>query len=117
MNASEFARKCHEFYNQHQHALPVRRLLVYTGLCGLASEFSALDGGPEAEYYATLAKRFQQLVLRTLANFPLIVPPAMESVEAIMAGVSFCLLSRSYPWLLLTRVHRLALPSNSASRL
>lgn len=83
----EFSQKCQEFYEQNQRAQPARRLLVYAGLYWLAAEFSAFDNERSAEYHAGLSKKFQHLVLRTLASFPLIIPSTMESIEALMAGV------------------------------
>lgn len=85
----EFAEKCREFYGQNQSALPGRRLLVYAGLYWLAAEFSALDSGQSSEHHAALSKRFHNLVLRTLTNFPLITPACTENIEALMAGVCF----------------------------
>lgn len=90
-SVSEFSSKCREFYRQSQDARPARRLLVYAGLFGLAAEYSALDRQGMVEYYAELAKKFQQLVLHTLSGFPLIVEASMESIEALMAGSYFAI--------------------------
>ena len=87
----EFSRKCKELYDYPHGSQPVRRLLVYTGLYWLAAEYAAFDDRPSSEYHASVSKRFQELVLRTLANFPLILPATMESIEALMAGSCFAI--------------------------
>lgn len=83
----EFSEKCEEFYKHDQTASSPRRLLIFAGLYWLAAEFSALDCGHSSKYHAALSKRFHNLVLRTLTNFPLLLPASTESVEALMAGV------------------------------
>ena len=75
-------------YEQGQEGSPRDKLLVYSGMSNICSEFSGMDDGRAADHNHTLARGFSYLLLQALATFPMLTPASMDTVEALLAAVS-----------------------------
>lgn len=64
------------------------KLLVYSIMSNLCSEFSGSDEGKAADSNYMLSKTFSNLLLQALSNFPLSTPASMEAAEALLSAVS-----------------------------
>lgn len=83
---NNFRKKCHAIYKQGVETSPTDRLLVYSGLSNICAEFTADEFS--APYNHGLQQAFSWSLLKSLANFPLIVPASLESLEALLLAVS-----------------------------
>lgn len=65
------------------------KLLVYSVMANVCSEFSATDSGELAGYNYSLSKTFRKLMLETLGAFSMSTPASLEAAEALMVAVSW----------------------------
>lgn len=83
-----FRQKCQLMYEQGQDVSPSDKLLVYSGLSNVCAEFTAQTDDMSASYNHGLYRAFSWLLLKSLANYPLIVPASIETLEALLLAVS-----------------------------
>lgn len=75
-------------YRDGQEAAPRDKLLVYSSLANICSEYSGVDGGESAAHNHNLAKGFSYLLLQALETFPMLTPASLDTAEALMVTVS-----------------------------
>lgn len=83
-----FCRKCQKIYQHGLDGTPSEKLLVYSGLSNVCSEFTSETDDFSASYAHNLKRAFTWLLMDTLSTFPLLVPASIETLEALLLAVS-----------------------------
>lgn len=76
-------------YTDEQELSPTDKILVYSGMYILCSEFSTLTNieKTEADQNDSLATTFFTLLLQSLATFSMLTPPSIQTIEAFLSAV------------------------------
>ena len=82
-----FLKKCRSMYQNGQEGSPSDKLLVYSMMANTCSELSGTDEGELASYNYSLSRSFSNLMLETLATFPMLAPACLDTAEALMVAV------------------------------
>ncbi|CZT20927.1 uncharacterized protein RCC_06788 [Ramularia collo-cygni] len=102
-----FRHKCRQIYEFGQEGSPSDELLVYSGLSNICAEFTDNTSDTLASYNHSLYHSFSWLLLKTLADFPLIVPASIETLEALLLA-SMTMISLCKPSLAWSLIHKAA---------
>lgn len=57
-------------------------------LSNICVEFSAMDDGTTADLHHAMSRRFSDLLMASLAKYPLLMPASLETTEALLTAVS-----------------------------
>ncbi|KAH8714022.1 putative transcriptional regulatory protein C11D3.07c [Beauveria bassiana] len=91
---ADFCQKCRSMYENRLEGSTADKMLVYSGLSNICSEFSGASNGDEAERNHNLAITFFHLLSEALTTLPALMPPSMATLEALFAAaltaVSMC---------------------------
>ncbi|KAF2156893.1 hypothetical protein K461DRAFT_289264 [Myriangium duriaei CBS 260.36] len=105
----DFCRLSRVVYEHGQDVLPHERLLVYSLLCNICTELSGVDHGKAADYAHNLARTFSYLLLQALDALPILTPPSLPAVEALLtaAATTIGLCKPSLAWTLCSTAARM----------
>ncbi len=85
---ADFCQKCQSMYENGLEGSTADKMLVYSGLSNICSEFSGASSGDEAEHLHRLAITFFHLLSQVLITLPALAPASMATLEAVFAAVS-----------------------------
>lgn len=91
---ADFCQKCQSMYENGLEGSTADKMLVYSGLSNICSEFSGASNGDEAEHNYRLSLTFFHLLSQALATLPALIPASIGTLEAVFAAVSLQSLSQ-----------------------
>lgn len=87
LDLTGFCDMCSKLYRKNQDGTIFERLMAYSGLSVLCSDFSALINGSESEHHHQLSRAFSQHMLKTVDVLPAVMTPSWEGIEAVSTAV------------------------------
>lgn len=85
----DFCQKSRAMYEKGRKSSPLDKLLVYSCMTNICSEFSGIDDGQSAIHHHNLARTFSALLLQALSTFPLLTSASMNTVETLLTAVRY----------------------------
>lgn len=85
---ADFCQKCQSMYEIGLEMSTTDKLLVYSGLSNICSEFSGASVGEDADRNNKLSITFFHLLSDALTTLPALVPASMGTLESVFAAVS-----------------------------